>query len=161
MWYCWTIAASGVFRSVWKMFHFLDTHWEIETTSVPSFGQKPSQRNTPFIDFVVSKSGALRSVFDWLHVVTLGALGPAGQVGLVGPPGVPGPRGLMGPMGPSPDLSHIKQGPRGPMVSPTPPGNLKLSYSSWLALCYIYLHVLGPLLYEILCCVVMGVCICV
>uniref|UniRef100_A0A8C7IDQ5 Collagen and calcium binding EGF domains 1 n=1 Tax=Oncorhynchus kisutch TaxID=8019 RepID=A0A8C7IDQ5_ONCKI len=34
-----------------------------------------------------------------------------------GPPGPPGPRGLMGPVGPSPDLSFMKQGRRGPMVS--------------------------------------------
>lgn len=42
-----------------------------------------------------------------------GSPGPPGQVG---PPGMPGPRGDMGPMGPSPDLSHIKQGRRGPVV---------------------------------------------
>jgi len=39
--------------------------------------------------------------------------GPPGQMG---PPGLPGPRGDMGPIGPSPDLSHIKQGRRGPVV---------------------------------------------
>ncbi|RXN08608.1 collagen and calcium-binding EGF domain-containing 1 [Labeo rohita] len=44
-----------------------------------------------------------------------GSPGPPGQVG---PPGMPGPRGDMGPMGPSPDLSHIKQGRRGPVGPP-------------------------------------------
>ncbi|XP_018923883.2 collagen and calcium-binding EGF domain-containing protein 1 [Cyprinus carpio] len=48
-----------------------------------------------------------------------GSLGPPGQMG---PPGMPGPRGDMGPMGPSPDLSHIKQGRRGPVGSPGAPG---------------------------------------
>lgn len=40
-----------------------------------------------------------------------------GPQGLMGPPGPPGPRGLMGPIGPTPDLFHIKRGPRGPVVS--------------------------------------------
>lgn len=48
----------------------------------------------------------------------LGGPGPEGPPGLKGPPGLPGPRGLMGPSGPTPDLFHIKRGPRGPVVSP-------------------------------------------
>ncbi|ETE67282.1 Collagen and calcium-binding EGF domain-containing protein 1, partial [Ophiophagus hannah] len=50
-----------------------------------------------------------------------GVAGPKGSPGFPGspgPPGVPGPRGAMGPMGPSPDLSHIKQGRRGPVGPP-------------------------------------------
>ncbi|KAG8504554.1 Collagen and calcium-binding EGF domain-containing protein 1 [Galemys pyrenaicus] len=46
-----------------------------------------------------------------------GPKGSPGFPGMPGPPGQPGPRGSMGPMGPSPDLSHIKQGRRGPVVS--------------------------------------------
>lgn len=46
-----------------------------------------------------------------------GPKGSPGFPGVPGPPGQPGPRGSMGPMGPSPDLSHIKQGRRGPVVS--------------------------------------------
>ncbi|XP_030325571.1 collagen and calcium-binding EGF domain-containing protein 1 isoform X3 [Strigops habroptila] len=52
-----------------------------------------------------------------------GAPGPKGSQGVPGspgPPGQPGPRGSMGPMGPSPDISHIKQGRRGPVVSTLP-----------------------------------------
>ncbi|RXM95461.1 Collagen and calcium-binding EGF domain-containing protein 1 [Acipenser ruthenus] len=48
-----------------------------------------------------------------------GAPGPKGSFGHQGPPGTPGPtgpRGMMGPIGPSPDMSHIKQGRRGPVV---------------------------------------------
>ncbi|KAK2094292.1 hypothetical protein P7K49_028030 [Saguinus oedipus] len=44
-----------------------------------------------------------------------GPKGSPGFPGMPGPPGQPGPRGSMGPMGPSPDLSHIKQGRRGPV----------------------------------------------
>lgn len=51
--------------------------------------------------------------------VVLGGPGPEGPPGLKGPPGLPGPRGLMGPSGPTPDLFHIKRGPRGPVVSPS------------------------------------------
>ncbi|XP_035245830.1 collagen and calcium-binding EGF domain-containing protein 1 [Anguilla anguilla] len=51
-----------------------------------------------------------------------GPKGSPGHAGLMGPPGLPGPRGLMGPMGPSPDLSHIKQGRRGPVGPPGAPG---------------------------------------
>lgn len=47
----------------------------------------------------------------------LGDPGPEGPPGMLGPPGPPGPRGLMGPIGPTPDLSHMKRGPRGPVVS--------------------------------------------
>ncbi|XP_066458648.1 collagen and calcium-binding EGF domain-containing protein 1 [Eleutherodactylus coqui] len=47
-----------------------------------------------------------------------GPKGSAGQPGLPGPPGPPGPRGFMGPMGPSPEISHIKQGRRGPVGPP-------------------------------------------
>ena len=46
-----------------------------------------------------------------------GPKGSPGFPGIPGPPGQPGPRGSMGPVGPSPDLSHIKQGRRGPVVS--------------------------------------------
>lgn len=46
-----------------------------------------------------------------------GPKGSPGFPGMPGPPGQPGPRGSMGPMGPPPDLSHIKQGRRGPVVS--------------------------------------------
>lgn len=46
-----------------------------------------------------------------------GPKGSPGFPGVPGPPGQPGPRGSMGPMGPSPDLSHVKQGRRGPVVS--------------------------------------------
>ncbi|CAJ0952189.1 unnamed protein product, partial [Ranitomeya imitator] len=46
-----------------------------------------------------------------------GPKGSAGHPGLPGPPGPPGPRGFMGPMGPSPEISPIKQGRRGPVVS--------------------------------------------
>uniref|UniRef100_A0AAY4C632 EGF-like domain-containing protein n=1 Tax=Denticeps clupeoides TaxID=299321 RepID=A0AAY4C632_9TELE len=53
---------------------------------------------------------------------SLGPKGSPGSPGMMGSPGPPGPRGLMGPIGPSPDLSHIKQGRRGPMV-PGPPGS--------------------------------------
>lgn len=58
-------------------------------------------------------------VFYWLVPVwtVLGDPGPEGPPGMLGPPGPPGPRGLMGPIGPTPDLSHMKQGPRGPVVS--------------------------------------------
>lgn len=49
-----------------------------------------------------------------------GPKGSPGFPGMPGPPGQPGPRGSMGPMGPSPDLSHIKQGRRGPVVSILP-----------------------------------------
>uniref|UniRef100_A0A3B4YYP7 Collagen and calcium-binding EGF domain-containing protein 1-like n=1 Tax=Stegastes partitus TaxID=144197 RepID=A0A3B4YYP7_9TELE len=45
-----------------------------------------------------------------------GPEGPPGLTGLLGPPGLPGPRGLMGPIGPTPDLQHIKRGPRGPVI---------------------------------------------
>ncbi|XP_044921619.1 collagen and calcium-binding EGF domain-containing protein 1 isoform X2 [Mustela putorius furo] len=45
-----------------------------------------------------------------------GPKGSPGFPGVPGPPGQPGPRGSMGPMGPSPDLSHIKQGRRGPVI---------------------------------------------
>ncbi|XP_052598322.1 collagen and calcium-binding EGF domain-containing protein 1 isoform X3 [Peromyscus californicus insignis] len=45
-----------------------------------------------------------------------GPKGSPGFPGMPGPPGQPGPRGSMGPMGPSPDLSHIKQGRRGPVM---------------------------------------------
>ncbi|XP_021094858.1 collagen and calcium-binding EGF domain-containing protein 1 isoform X1 [Heterocephalus glaber] len=45
-----------------------------------------------------------------------GPKGSPGFPGMPGPPGQPGPRGSMGPMGPSPDLSHIKQGRRGPVI---------------------------------------------
>ncbi|XP_076027902.1 collagen and calcium-binding EGF domain-containing protein 1 isoform X2 [Genypterus blacodes] len=48
--------------------------------------------------------------------------GPEGPPGLPGPVGAPGPRGLMGPIGPSPDLSHIKRGPRGSIGPPGAPG---------------------------------------
>lgn len=48
----------------------------------------------------------------------LGEPGPEGPPGLLGPPGPPGPRGNMGPIGPTPDLSHVKRGPRGAVVSP-------------------------------------------
>ncbi|XP_071989434.1 collagen and calcium-binding EGF domain-containing protein 1 [Engystomops pustulosus] len=51
-----------------------------------------------------------------------GPKGGSGQPGLPGPPGPPGPRGFMGPMGPSPELSHIKQGRRGPVGPPGAPG---------------------------------------
>ncbi|XP_044148587.1 collagen and calcium-binding EGF domain-containing protein 1-like [Bufo gargarizans] len=51
-----------------------------------------------------------------------GPKGSAGQQGLPGPPGPPGPRGFMGPMGPSPEISHIKQGRRGPVGPPGAPG---------------------------------------
>ncbi|XP_069885127.1 collagen and calcium-binding EGF domain-containing protein 1 [Dipodomys merriami] len=54
-----------------------------------------------------------------------GSPGPKGSPGFPGrpgPPGQPGPRGSMGPMGPSPDLSHIKQGRRGPVGPPGAPG---------------------------------------
>ncbi|XP_030623811.1 collagen and calcium-binding EGF domain-containing protein 1 [Chanos chanos] len=51
-----------------------------------------------------------------------GPKGSPGPPGMIGPPGQPGPRGLMGPMGPSPDLSHIKQGRRGPVGPPGAPG---------------------------------------
>ncbi|KAK3523688.1 hypothetical protein QTP70_008612 [Hemibagrus guttatus] len=44
-----------------------------------------------------------------------GPKGSPGPLGQAGAPGLPGPRGPMGPMGPSPDLSHIKQGRRGPV----------------------------------------------
>ncbi|XP_032888638.1 collagen and calcium-binding EGF domain-containing protein 1 isoform X1 [Amblyraja radiata] len=47
-----------------------------------------------------------------------GPKGSSGPKGHTGPPGPPGSRGHMGPMGPSPDLSHIKQGRRGPVGSP-------------------------------------------
>uniref|UniRef100_A0A3Q3APZ9 Collagen and calcium binding EGF domains 1 n=1 Tax=Kryptolebias marmoratus TaxID=37003 RepID=A0A3Q3APZ9_KRYMA len=50
-------------------------------------------------------------------VFVLGETGPVGPQGVIGPPGTPGPRGLMGPIGPTPDLHHIKRGPRGPVVS--------------------------------------------
>ncbi|MEE6457942.1 hypothetical protein FKM82_000112, partial [Ascaphus truei] len=50
-----------------------------------------------------------------------GPKGSSGQTGLPGPPGPPGPRGFMGPIGPSPDMSHVKQGRRGPVG---PPGAL-------------------------------------
>ncbi|MGH0164493.1 UNVERIFIED_CONTAM: hypothetical protein FKN15_064864, partial [Acipenser sinensis] len=52
-----------------------------------------------------------------------GAPGPKGSLGHQGPPGPPGPtgpRGMMGPMGPSPDMSHIKQGRRGPVIALLP-----------------------------------------
>lgn len=49
--------------------------------------------------------------------IVLGAPGPEGPPGLKGSLGPPGPRGLMGPTGPTPDLFHIKRGPRGPVVS--------------------------------------------
>lgn len=60
-----------------------------------------------------------RFVTSWLTSVwiVLGDPGPEGPPGLLGSPGPPGPRGFMGPIGPTPDLSHIKQGPRGPVVS--------------------------------------------
>uniref|UniRef100_A0A3Q4GSV4 Collagen and calcium binding EGF domains 1 n=1 Tax=Neolamprologus brichardi TaxID=32507 RepID=A0A3Q4GSV4_NEOBR len=45
-----------------------------------------------------------------------GPEGPPGISGQTGPPGPPGPRGLMGPIGPTPDLYHIKRGPRGPVL---------------------------------------------
>ncbi|ELW72840.1 Collagen and calcium-binding EGF domain-containing protein 1 [Tupaia chinensis] len=51
-----------------------------------------------------------------------GPKGSPGFPGMPGPPGQPGPRGSMGPMGPSPDLSHIKQGRRGPVGPPGAPG---------------------------------------
>ncbi|XP_008527628.1 collagen and calcium-binding EGF domain-containing protein 1 isoform X2 [Equus asinus] len=51
-----------------------------------------------------------------------GPKGSPGFPGVPGPPGQPGPRGSMGPMGPSPDLSHIKQGRRGPVGPPGAPG---------------------------------------
>ncbi|NXM15839.1 CCBE1 protein, partial [Ploceus nigricollis] len=51
-----------------------------------------------------------------------GPKGSQGAPGLPGPPGQPGPRGSMGPMGPSPDISHIKQGRRGPVGPPGAPG---------------------------------------
>lgn len=51
-----------------------------------------------------------------------GPKGSPGFPGMPGPPGQPGPRGSMGPMGPSPDLSHIKQGRRGPVGPPGSPG---------------------------------------
>ncbi|XP_069820915.1 collagen and calcium-binding EGF domain-containing protein 1 [Dendropsophus ebraccatus] len=51
-----------------------------------------------------------------------GPKGSAGQPGLPGPPGPPGPRGFMGPMGPSPEISHVKQGRRGPVGPPGAPG---------------------------------------
>lgn len=50
-------------------------------------------------------------------LIVLGGPGPEGPPGLKGPPGPAGPRGLMGPSGPTPDLFHIKRGPRGPVVS--------------------------------------------
>lgn len=56
----------------------------------------------------------------FLFVSLSGGLGPKGSSGPPGQPGAPGlagPRGPMGPMGPSPDLSHIKQGRRGAVVS--------------------------------------------
>ncbi|XP_045706269.1 collagen and calcium-binding EGF domain-containing protein 1 isoform X2 [Phyllostomus hastatus] len=51
-----------------------------------------------------------------------GPKGSPGFPGVPGPPGQPGPRGSMGPMGPSPDLSHVKQGRRGPVGPPGAPG---------------------------------------
>ncbi|KAB0366733.1 hypothetical protein FD754_010889, partial [Muntiacus muntjak] len=51
-----------------------------------------------------------------------GPKGSPGFPGIPGPPGQPGPRGSMGPVGPSPDLSHIKQGRRGPVGPPGAPG---------------------------------------
>ncbi|XP_049638014.1 collagen and calcium-binding EGF domain-containing protein 1 [Suncus etruscus] len=51
-----------------------------------------------------------------------GPKGSPGFPGMPGPPGQPGPRGSIGPMGPSPDLSHIKQGRRGPVGPPGAPG---------------------------------------
>ncbi|KAM4634278.1 collagen and calcium-binding EGF domain-containing protein 1 isoform 2-T2 [Polymixia lowei] len=51
-----------------------------------------------------------------------GPEGPPGYAGVLGPPGLPGPRGLMGPIGPTPDLSHIKQGRRGPVGPVGAPG---------------------------------------
>lgn len=51
-----------------------------------------------------------------------GPKGSPGFPGMPGPPGQPGPRGSMGPMGPPPDLSHIKQGRRGPVGPPGAPG---------------------------------------
>lgn len=50
--------------------------------------------------------------------IVLGGPGPEGPPGMTGPSGPPGPRGLMGPSGPTPDLFHMKRGPRGPVVSP-------------------------------------------
>ncbi|XP_021567746.1 collagen and calcium-binding EGF domain-containing protein 1 [Carlito syrichta] len=51
-----------------------------------------------------------------------GPKGSPGFPGMPGPPGQPGPRGSMGPMGPSPDVSHVKQGRRGPVGPPGAPG---------------------------------------
>lgn len=56
-------------------------------------------------------------ILIWVVLGDPGPEGPQGLVGLMGPPGPSGPRGLMGPLGPTPDMSHIKQGPRGPVVS--------------------------------------------
>ena len=77
-----------------------------------------AKKETPFGSFFGPDTVSANTPIFVVLTPSCVTLGPAGQVGVVGPPGVPGPRGLMGPMGPSPDLSHIKQGPRGPMVSP-------------------------------------------
>ncbi|XP_056875700.1 collagen and calcium-binding EGF domain-containing protein 1 isoform X2 [Takifugu flavidus] len=55
-----------------------------------------------------------------------GGPGPEGPPGLKGPPGPAGPRGLMGPSGPTPDLFHMKRGPRGPVGPPGAPGTTGL-----------------------------------
>uniref|UniRef100_A0A3B3VE18 Collagen and calcium binding EGF domains 1 n=1 Tax=Poecilia latipinna TaxID=48699 RepID=A0A3B3VE18_9TELE len=67
----------------------------------------------------------------------LGDIGPVGPPGLAGAPGPPGPRGLMGPIGPTPDLFHIKRGPRGPLVSLYIPKRM-------LIFCFVFLISQGP-----------------
>lgn len=86
-------------------------------TTWPSFLEpSPASKNCfdwPFLCVVVFSS------LIWVCIVLgdSGSEGPPGLAGLLGPPGSPSPRGLMGPIGPTPDLSHIKRGSRGPVVS--------------------------------------------